>query len=132
MAALYVLAGAEFLAVSQVIIYVGGILILLLFGVMLTHKLRETKPRTGIVNLLPGLLVAGSLLTGLIWGISSLDLAFPEPAQPQVEAVRGVGIATVTQFLLPFELISILLLIALVGAAFISRKIRSTPKEKRP
>ena len=66
-AALFVFAGAEFLAVSQIIIYVGGILIVLLFGVMLTHKLREAKPETRIINVMPGLLVSGAVLAALVF-----------------------------------------------------------------
>ncbi|MCB9231720.1 MAG: NADH-quinone oxidoreductase subunit J [Bacteroidia bacterium] len=125
MAALYVLAGAEFLAVSQILIYVGGILILLLFGVMLTHKVREMKPRSGIVNLLPGLGVAGGLMAVLFYVLGKANFPETPPAPTQLVDTKALGLETVTHFLLPFEVISILLLVALIGAAYISRKSES-------
>src|SRR5919197_4844541 len=57
-AALYVFLGADFLAATQVVIYVGGILILLLFGVMLTHKLYDLNLRTETFQFIPGVLIA--------------------------------------------------------------------------
>src|SRR3970040_2810709 len=60
-AGLYVLLGADFLAATQLLIYVGGILVLLLFGVMLTHKIYDLDLRTEKTQLLPGLMVAAGL-----------------------------------------------------------------------
>src|ERR671930_500926 len=60
-AALYVFLGADFLAATQLVIYVGGILILLLFGVMLTHKLYDLDLRSEVTQFLPGLIVAFGL-----------------------------------------------------------------------
>src|SRR3972149_3744001 len=60
-AGLYVLLGADFLAATQLLIYVGGILVLLLFGVMLTHKIYDLDLRTEKTQLIPGLIVAAGL-----------------------------------------------------------------------
>ena len=137
-AGLYVFYGAEFLAVSQVIVYVGGILVLLIFGVMLTHKLRDLKPRTEIKNFLPGLLVAGGLFAAFFLMVRDIDFAnHSVPTNGlQIETgpiedtdVERIGAATLTRFLLPFELISVLLLAVLVGAAYLSRKSKN--KEAR-
>lgn len=133
MAALFVFSGAEFLAVAQIIVYVGGILILVLFGVMLTQKLRDETPKTQILHILPGLLASAALLSVLVLLIASLPegppqwsrLAETNSAHTNVELV---GKNTVTLFLLPFEAISILLLAALIGAAYLSRK--NNPKKE--
>lgn len=133
MAAMFVFAGAEFLAVSQVIVYVGGILILVLFGVMLTQKIRGEEPRTEVINLIPGIFVAGGLFAAFIFLIRSIDvnnlswIAKGNTIAPSSD-VEAIGVETVTDFLLPFEAVSILLLAALIGAAYISR--RATPKKE--
>ena len=64
-AGLYVLLGADFLAATQLLVYVGGILVLLLFGVMLTHKLYDLDLRSEVTQFLPGLIVAGGLFVVL-------------------------------------------------------------------
>src|SRR5262245_62999098 len=65
-AGLYVLLGADFLAATQLLIYVGGILVLLLFGVMLTHKLYDLDLASEVNQFLPGLIVAGGLVVILV------------------------------------------------------------------
>ncbi|HEX2901160.1 MAG TPA: NADH-quinone oxidoreductase subunit J [Bacteroidia bacterium] len=129
-AGLYVFAGAEFLAVSQVIVYVGGTLIVVIFGVMLTAKIREMRPQTELVNVIPGALMAIGLFLALLFVIreSSVSQASPMDAVATFENTQRVGIATVTDYLLPFELVSVLLLTVLVGAAYLSRKTK-TEKE---
>src|SRR5437762_9525165 len=69
-AALYVFLGADFLAATQLVIYVGGILILLLFGVMLTHKLYDLDLRTETFQFFPGLLVMAAVFLTLAGVIS--------------------------------------------------------------
>ena len=126
-AGLYVFAGAEFLAVSQVIVYVGGTLIVVIFGVMLTAKIREMRPQTELINLVPGALTAIALFLALLFVIREgvVHQAVPMDAVATIQNTRRVGIATVTDYLLPFELISILLLTVLGGAAYLSRKTKS-------
>jgi NADH:ubiquinone oxidoreductase subunit 6 (subunit J) len=123
-AALFVLMGAEFLAVAQVIVYVGGILILLIFGVMLTQRDLLSQGIGGWQRVLTGLGL--SLGLGLLLGKVFLPIdyaalpgyqATPTP-RPNVEQI---GIQIVTRYLLPFELISVLLLLALLGAAYLAR-----------
>src|SRR5262245_24636360 len=65
-AGLYVLLGADFLAATQLLIYVGGILVLLLFGVMLTHKLYDLDLRSEVTQFVPGIIVAGGLVVILV------------------------------------------------------------------
>src|SRR5437667_9672280 len=61
-AGLYVLLGADFLAATQLLIYVGGILVLLLFGVMLTHKLYDLNLKTEVTQFLPAAIICGGLV----------------------------------------------------------------------
>lgn len=120
-AAFYVMLGADFLAATQLLVYVGGILVLLLFGVMLTHKLYDLNLRSEVTQFLPGLLVSGGVFVVLSatavktqWATSA-----PRPPAPTTEAIGNLFMG---QFLLPFEAASILLLVALIGAAMIVRR----------
>ena len=131
-AGLYIFAGAEFLAVSQIIVYVGGTLIVVLFGVMLTAKMREMKAQTEFVNVVPGALLATAMLFALLFVIrESGVLKTTESAATTLDNTRQVGIATLTDYLLPFELVSILLLTVLIGAAYLSRKTKIEKEEER-
>jgi NADH-quinone oxidoreductase subunit J len=120
-AGLYLLLGADFLAASQLLIYVGGILVLLLFGVMLTHKLYDLDLRSEVTQFLPGIIVAAGLFAVLVatalrtrWAAGAGRAPAPTTAE--------IGRLFLSQYLLPFEAASILLLVALMGAAMIVRR----------
>lgn len=120
-AGLYALLGADFIAFTQVLVYIGGILILLLFGVMLTNRepiLLHRSPSHALV--FPGavgtLLFLGALLY-VVFGVQWRTEAFV--AKP---TSSELGDLLMTKFMLPFEVSSVLLLVALVGAAVIARR----------
>jgi NADH-quinone oxidoreductase subunit J len=120
-AGLYVLLAADFIAIVQLIVYVGGILILLLFGVMLTNKITNVEIKTGTINLVPAVigvgLFAGALLASVInapWKINVAEKTYP--------TTKILGTLLIQEYLLIFELLGIVLLIALIGAASIARK----------
>lgn len=121
MAGLFVMLGADFLGVIQILVYVGGILVLYLFAVMMTSGIsdvRITNRSIGVKAAVPALILLVLLLAKLIYGTQWLvkpDLQY----QP---TTAGIGEALLTQYLLPFELISILLLATLVGAVAGARK----------
>jgi NADH:ubiquinone oxidoreductase subunit 6 (subunit J) len=120
-AGFYLLLGADFLAATQLLIYVGGILILLLFGVMLTHKLYDLDLRTEVTQFLPGLIVA----VGLFVVLTALALRTPwatGPGRPPAATTAEIGTLFLSTYLLPFEVASLVLLVALIGAAMIVRK----------
>jgi len=120
-AGFYLLLGADFLAATQLLIYVGGILILLLFGVMLTHKLYDLDLRTEVTQFLPGLIVA----VGLFVVLAALALRTPwatGPGRPPAATTAEIGTLFLSTYLLPFEVASLVLLVALIGAAMIVRK----------
>ena len=121
-AGLYALLQADFLAVTQVLIYVGGILVLLLFGVMLTNRVISVDIKTGVIQTVPALVlvavVAGSL-AGLFY---STWRSTPAPATPPQPTTAALGEMLMTGYLLPFEVASVILLVALIGAAMTARR----------
>jgi NADH-quinone oxidoreductase subunit J len=122
-AGLYVILGADFLAATQLLIYVGGILVLLLFGVMLTHKLYDLDLRSEVTQFLPGIIVAAGLFA--ILSATALRTRWATgPGRPPSATTAEFGQLFMSQYLLPFEAASILLLVALMGAAMIVRRRR--------
>jgi len=120
-AGLYVLLGADFLAATQLLVYVGGILVLLLFGVMLTHKLYDLDLRSENVQFLPGAIVSAGLFAFLV-GIFRKTAWAVGPGRPPAPTTAEIGRLFLGPYLLPFEAASILLLVALMGAALIVRR----------
>jgi len=124
-AGLYALLQADFLAITQILIYVGGILVLMLFGVMLTNRVVSVDIRTGTLQTAPALLivavVAGSL-SGLFYSTWKGVPAAPASTLPTT--TKPLGEMLMTGYLLPFEIASVILLVALIGAALISRRER--------
>src|SRR5207245_6372762 len=89
-AGLYVLLGADFLAATQLLIYVGGILVLLLFGVMLTHKLYDLDLRTEVTQFLPGLIMAAGLFAFLALSAFRVQWAVG-PGRAPAPTTRQIG-----------------------------------------
>jgi NADH-quinone oxidoreductase subunit J len=120
-AGIYVLLGADFIAMVQLIVYVGGILILILFGVMLTNKITSVEIKTGSVQVVPAA-VGVALLAGILMA-SMVDTKWRsvETAMPSA-TTQGIGMLLIQQYAIVFELLGILLLIALIGAASMARK----------
>lgn len=120
-AGIYVLLGADFIAIVQLMVYVGGILILLLFGVMLTNKITHVQIRTGTTQILPA-----TIGVGIFAGVLTSALVRTEwksnPAEIPLTTIGDLGKLLITDYVLVFELLGILLLIALIGAATIARR----------
>ena len=122
-AGIYAVLGSDFLAVTQVIVYVGGILILIVFGVLLTDRVPEEykviKPR----NYVAALVAAGLVFVALAG--AEMNAKWPKLRQGQLPAasttVEAIGRSLLTDYLLPFEFASVLLLVVLVGAARLAR-----------
>lgn len=118
-AALYVRLGAPFVATVQVLLYAGGVLVLLVLGVMLTRRHDGVLIETAAASPLRGLTVAGALFAAgslaIVRGVAQL----PPPRAPA--APQSLGQALLTEHLLAFEVLSVLLLGALVGTIVIAR-----------
>jgi NADH-quinone oxidoreductase subunit J len=121
-AAQFILLGAEFVAITQVIVYIGAIVVLFLFGIMLTRAPMEGEERAGRDNWPLGLATAVVLLALLVY---SLVDGFGRSKLPADLAPTTTGAVSDTLFggyLVPFEVVSMLLLAALVGAIVIARR----------
>ncbi|MFD1143807.1 NADH-quinone oxidoreductase subunit J [Larkinella insperata] len=133
-AGLFVLAGADFLAVSQIMIYVGGVLVLIIFGVMLTHKNQSqqteyTQPNyilTQHRSWLWALLVAGGIFSVLYTALVRGDyVLLQQGASTYRPTVDTIGRQLMTEYLVPFEIAGVLLLVALIGATTIASSSRN-------
>lgn len=120
-AGLYLLLGADFLAATQLLVYVGGILVLLLFGVMLTHKIYDLDLRSEVTQFGAGALIAAGVFAVLALGALRTEWAVGS-GRPPAPTTKEIGRLFMGQYLLPFEAASILLLVALMGAAMIVRR----------
>tara|TARA_Y100000590_G_C15600048_1_gene969649 strand:+ start:692 stop:1180 length:489 start_codon:yes stop_codon:yes gene_type:complete len=119
-AGLYVFLWADFLAGVQVVVYIGGILILIIFGIMLTNRITTVHiSHSSIQRGYGGIVVVG--LMGLLgWMIVRTPWLQEYSAEPD-QTVATIGKLILTDYLMPFEVASILLLGALIGAATLSR-----------
>ena len=126
-AGLYVFLYADFLAATQVVIYVGGILVLIIFGVMLTNKIDKPVIVSDSSNKIIGLFVSGFIFSML----SIIVLQTPWNINPDISqgpsTVKLIGHLILGKYLLPFELISVLLLAALAGSAMLARRKLDDP-----
>ena len=120
-AGIYILLSAEFVAAVQVLIYVGAITVLLIFAIMLTAQLYSPSIRQSNEQVIPGLLVVGALLIVTLsvlgrtsWRISTQGI--------EGQSTVSIGKALLTTYVLPFEVVSLVLLAALIGAIIIARK----------
>ncbi len=120
-AGIYILLGADFIAIAQIMVYVGGILILILFGVMLTNKITGVEIRTGTVQMLPAAIGVG-LFMGAVVSIMIWTNWKSEPGTIPTTTTKDIGLLLINDYVLIFELLGILLLVALIGAASIARR----------
>jgi NADH-quinone oxidoreductase subunit J len=120
-AGIYVLLNADFIAITQLLIYVGGILVLLLFGVMLTTNVTNVDLNTQTLKAIPATIIAAIVAALLVSTVISTKWKVNE-TPPMNNTVKGLGELLLTKYLLPFEIASIVLLVAIIGAAFLARR----------
>jgi NADH-quinone oxidoreductase subunit J len=120
-AAVYVFLYADFIAATQVVVYVGGILVLIIFGVMLTNKIENATIDSKTHNRIPGLVFSLILLIIQFYIIFNTNW-YVNDNMPKDSTIKDIGNMLLNKYLLPFEVVSILLLAALIGAAMLSRK----------
>lgn len=122
-AGLYAQLGADFLAVTQVIVYIGGILVLVLFTVMMTRIPRAGAGSRGLDRFVPAGIFALMLFALMYRVITGTTWALRAPAAEQGTTAR-LGAGFLTTFVFPFEFVSIVLLVAMIGAAILIREPR--------
>jgi len=126
---LFVFAGADFLAVSQIMIYVGGILILLIFGIMLTNNknfqrnnLQPNKIEVEHHNRYWAVLVAVLVFLCFLKIIFNANFYIIGKQIHKCSSIQQIGINLMTDYIFAFEVIGIFLLAALIGAVYIAKK----------
>jgi len=122
-AGLFVLLEAEFVAVSQVLVYSGAISILMLFGIMLTKHDASDEGTVRSWKNISSLIFVTILFLLMFLGIQNTVWPAPDAAEnPGVSNVKQIGVEVFTNFVIPFELVSVLLLVALIGAIIMAKK----------
>jgi NAD(P)H-quinone oxidoreductase subunit 6 len=119
-AGLYVLLAADFLAAVQVLIYVGGTLILFLFAAMLTARIDQASSSNAPRARKRAAFASGLLVLGL--GAVAVDTVWPQGEIATVPSTAKLGHALLGEYVLPFELASLILLAALIGALTLARR----------
>ncbi len=118
---LYVMLSADFVAVTQLLIYIGGVLVLILFSVMLTNRITEVNISNSSIGPFGGFLlfVSTAVVLLAVAVLAPWPAVTPAPGEPTTAAI---GNALLTRWLLPFEVASLVLLATLIGAVVIARK----------
>jgi len=126
---LYFLLNAEFLAAVQLVVYAGGTLILIIFGVMLTSKspFSRFEPKLGEVMI--AISIGSVLLIALVMGILRTTFASQELNITTYPLVQ-LGQVLLGDYLIPFELASVLLLVVMIGAAYLAKGRREIPQRR--
>lgn len=126
----FVFLTADFMGLAQVVVYAGGILVLVIFAVMLSAKIgiaAKTNPVMNVKAVVPLMLVLVALLSVVVsskeWVSDRWMQAQQLSQMPVVSSIDELGKALLNEYLLPFELISVLLLLTMIGAAIITRKM---------
>ena len=122
-AILYFLMGANFLGAIQLIVYAGGTLIVIIFGVMLTSKSPWVKFVPGRAEIIGGAVICLGLFGGMAALLRRTPWTDAHP-NPETHEVAQIGWSLLTTYLVPFELASVLLLAVMIGAAYLARPER--------
>lgn len=122
-AGLYAYLGADFIAVTQVMVYVGGILVLVLFTVMMTRVPKSDKPRRGLDRYVPAAVFAALVFAVLYKTITAVQWNGSEMVAEAT--IAEIGTNLMTNYLFPFEYVSLVLLAAMIGAAILIRESKT-------
>jgi NADH-quinone oxidoreductase subunit J len=123
LASLYLTLAAPFIAAVQVIVYAGAIMVLVVFVIMLLNVEEEEHRRTRLAYLVPTAIVLGAILIGeVMFVLYSVPFSATPPGFSDVGLTEQIGVGLFTKYLLPFEITSILLLMAIVGAMTLARR----------
>jgi len=129
LAVMYVLLEAPFLAALQVIVYAGAIMVLFLFVIMLLNLQHRTEEPTRPVQQFLGYTASAAFLIGLVYYISKYAVFRALPDTPFASDARTVGVRLFEAYVFPFEMVSILLLAAIVGALLLSSRAAGSGAE---
>ena len=124
----YILMDAQFLAVVHVIVYAGAIMVLFLYVIMLLNLNRESEPHKSNILKFAAAICAGLLLVVLVGSLKGTEALIQKSGKEHIGYVKTLGEVMFKDFLLPFEITSVLLLAAMVGAVMLgkSEKVNDT------
>lgn len=123
----YVLLNAQFLAAVHVIVYAGAIMVLFLYVIMLLNLNQESEAHKSTLMKLAATISAGLLLVVLVGSIRGSEQMMIQPQQVEVGSVKDMGRVLFKEFLLPFEISSVLLLVAMIGAVMLGKNEEEQP-----
>ena len=119
----YLLLNAQFLAVVHIVVYAGAIMVLFLFVIMLMNLNEDSEPQKTLVTKLIAGLIGGILLAVMVGALKGAEqLQLSQYGSSQIGMVKSLGIVLFKEFLFPFEIASVLLLAAMVGAIMLGKK----------
>ena len=118
----YILLNAQFLAVVNIIVYAGAIMVLFLFVLMLMNLTKDTEPQKSKWLKIAGALAGGSLLLVLIAALKNTEQQMTELGSGNIGLIQNLGKVLFSDYVVPFEISSILFLSAMVGAVSIGKK----------
>jgi NADH-quinone oxidoreductase subunit J len=116
----YILLNAQFLAIVNIIVYAGAIMVLFLFVIMLMNLNADNEPQKNKWLKIAGVIAGGCLLLVFVAAIQQVETA--EKLQANIGLIRRLGMVLFTDYVLPFEIASVLFLSAMVGAVVIGKK----------
>jgi NADH-quinone oxidoreductase subunit J len=119
-AGIFLSLDAEFLAAVQLLLYAGGVITIVVFAIVVTERLVGERITQVSRRLLMGVILAGALLVALLRFLRGAELPVERPVVA-VDVTRVLGQVLMTEFVLPFELLAVLLLIGLLGALYFAR-----------
>ena len=122
----YVLMKAEFLAVVHLIVYAGAIMVLFLYVIMFLNLNRESEPQKTNLLKIAAVICAGLLLIVMVGALKGTEVLAAGTGDSSIGDVKSLGKVLFTEFLLPFELASVLLLAAMVGAVMLAKSEKKT------
>jgi NADH-quinone oxidoreductase subunit J len=118
----YILLNAQFLAVVNIIVYAGAIMVLFLFVIMLMNLNKETEPQKNRWLKLAGAVAGGCLLLVMVAALRNTETQMAQMAEGNIGLIENLGQVLFTQYVVPFEISSVLFLSAMVGAVVIGKK----------
>jgi NADH:ubiquinone oxidoreductase subunit 6 (subunit J) len=119
-AGVFLALDAEFLAAVQLLLYAGGVITIVVFAIVVTERLVGDRITQTSRSILTGVVLSGALLLGLLRFLRGVDLPIERPVIG-VDVTRAIGQVLLTEFVLPFELLAVLLLVGLLGALYFAR-----------
>jgi NADH-quinone oxidoreductase subunit J len=126
----YILLNAQFLAIVNIIVYAGAIMVLFLFVIMLMNLSKDTEPQKSKWLKLAGAVAGGSLLLVLIAALRHTESNMTELGSGDIGLIQNLGTVLFKEYVVPFEISSILFLSAMVGAVVIGKRDAKTIAEK--